>query len=230
MLEIKEITKTYGTGEQATEVLKGINLNVQDGEIVILYGPSGSGKSTLLTIIGGLLTPTSGEIVLDGRSWQSLSDQQMTAMRLSDIGFIFQSSHLLPYLNVKDQLTAVAKENGMSAQAASERAATLLQDFGLTHRATAYPNRLSGGEKQRTAIARAFMNAPKMILADEPTASLDKERALEVVDMLKQRVKSSNTVCIMITHDQRLFSKADRLLMLDDGILVDQTSQIASFN
>ncbi|TDL98729.1 ABC transporter ATP-binding protein [Macrococcus brunensis] len=230
MLEIKEIKKTYGTGEQATEVLKGINLDVQDGEIVILYGPSGSGKSTLLTIIGGLLSPTSGEIVLDGRSWNSLSDQQMTAMRLSDIGFIFQVSHLLPYLNVKDQLTAVATENGMAAKEASERADILLNDFGLKHRSKAYPNRLSGGEKQRTAIARAFMNAPKMILADEPTASLDKERALEVVDMLKQRVKSSNTVCIMITHDQRLFSKADRLFMLDDGKLVDQTSQISTFN
>ncbi|TDM03984.1 ABC transporter ATP-binding protein [Macrococcus carouselicus] len=230
MLEIKDIKKTFGSGEQATEVLKGINLDVNDGEIVMLYGPSGSGKSTLLTIIGGLLTPSSGEIVLDGRSWSDLSDSKMTAMRLSDIGFIFQSAHLLPYLNVKDQLTEVATENGMNKRTASEQADALLADFGLSHRAQAYPNRLSGGERQRTAIARAFMNSPKMILADEPTASLDKARALEVVDMLKKRVKSADTVCIMITHDQRLFPKADRLFMLDDGKLTDQTDQIHSFN
>ncbi|GGA97186.1 ABC transporter ATP-binding protein [Macrococcus hajekii] len=228
MLTINQMTKTYGHGETATPVLKGIDLEVNDGEMVILHGSSGSGKSTLLTIIGGLLTPTTGTIELNGRSWNDLSTKEMTSMRLHDIGFIFQSSHLLPYLNVKDQLISVAEEKGVSLCDAEQRAAALLHDFGLSHRAQSFPNKLSGGEKQRTAIARAFMNNPKIILADEPTASLDKERAFEVVEMLKSRVQSSRTICIMITHDQRLFSIADRLLMLDDGVLIEQTHQIRS--
>ncbi|TDM07107.1 ABC transporter ATP-binding protein [Macrococcus lamae] len=222
MLSIENISKTYGTGEQATTVLKNINLTINSGEIVTLYGPSGSGKSTLLSIIGALLTPSSGDIILGGKSWRTLSDNARTDMRLKEIGFIFQSSHLIPYLTVKDQLTAIGTEAGQSTKEAAVRAEQLLASFGLKHRLSAYPKELSGGEKQRTAIARAFMNEPKLILADEPTASLDKERASEVVDMLRQRVKQTGAACIMITHDQRLFSYTDKLYHLEDGCITEE--------
>ncbi|KAA1042753.1 ABC transporter ATP-binding protein [Macrococcus equipercicus] len=219
MLSIENVSKTYGKGAQATTVLKDINLQLAPGEIVALYGPSGSGKSTLLSIVGALLTPSCGDITLDGRAWRHLTDNERTDMRLKDIGFIFQSSHLLPYLTVKEQLTAVGSEAGQSKKEASARAEQLLTSFGLGHRLSAHPKELSGGEKQRTAIARAFMNKPKLILADEPTASLDKERASEVVDMLRKRVKESGAACIMITHDQRLFSYTDKTYYLEDGYL-----------
>ncbi len=223
MLSIENISKTYGSGEQATHVLKDINLQIEAGEIIALYGPSGSGKSTLLSIIGALLTPTGGDIKLNGRTWRQLSDNERTEMRLKDIGFIFQSSHLIPYLNVTDQLVTVGTEAGQTKKQAALRAEELLTSFGLGHRLNAFPKELSGGEKQRTAIARAFMNDPKLILADEPTASLDKERASEVVEMLKQRVKQSGAACIMITHDQRLFNYTDQTYYLEDGDLITES-------
>lgn len=219
MLKIESVTKTYGSGNSATQVLKNIDLTVKRGEVVILTGPSGSGKSTLLSIIGALLTPTSGSITLDNQDWSVLSEREITDMRLKDIGFIFQASHLIPYLPVKEQLTYVAEAAGQTKISASKRADQLLDDIGLSERKRAYPRELSGGERQRTAIARAFMNQPKLLLADEPTASLDKQRATEVVLMIQARVKESQSACIMITHDQRLFDYADRLFILDDGQL-----------
>ena len=222
-LKVKHLTKSFGKGEAQTQVLKGINFEVQPGEFIILNGASGSGKSTLLSIIGGLLSPSEGQVILNGEDMSQLSSKALTAKRLKNIGFIFQSSHLLPYLKVKDQLILVGKEAGLSKKEAEERAKQLLEDIGLSHRLISYPHMLSGGEKQRVAIMRAWMNEPQLLLADEPTASLDAKRATEVVEMIKNQVKSKGTIGIMVTHDERLFEYADRMLYLDEGNIVSKS-------
>lgn len=218
-LIVKDVSKSFGKGEAKTNVLNHINFNVEPGEFVILNGASGSGKSTLLSIIGGLLTPSEGVIQLGDEDLSGLSTKALTEKRLKDIGFIFQASHLLPYLKVKDQLILVGKEAGMSRKEADQRAVALLNKIGLDHRIDAYPHMLSGGEKQRVAIMRAWMNAPKLLLADEPTASLDVKRAIEVVKMIKQQVVQEQTIGMMVTHDERLFEYADKMIYLDEGQL-----------
>lgn len=222
-LKVKNLMKSFGKGDAQTDVLKGIDFEIQPGEFIILNGVSGSGKSTLLSIIGGLLSPSEGHILLNGEDVSQLSPQKLTSKRLKNIGFIFQSSHLLPYLKVKDQLVLVGKEAGMAKKEAEVRAKQLLEDIGLTHRLLSYPHMLSGGEKQRVAIMRAWMNEPQLLLADEPTASLDAKRATEVVEMIKTQVKTKNTIGIMVTHDERLFEYADRMLYLDDGRIVSKS-------
>lgn len=222
-LKVKHLTKSFGKGEAQTQVLKGIDFEVQPGEFIILNGASGSGKSTLLSIIGGLLSPSEGLVILNGEDMSQLSSKALTAKRLKNIGFIFQSSHLLPYLKVKDQLVLVGKEAGLAKKEAEERAKQLLEDIGLSHRLISYPHMLSGGEKQRVAIMRAWMNEPQLLLADEPTASLDAKRATEVVEMIKNQVKTKGTIGIMVTHDERLFEYADRMLYLDEGNIVSKS-------
>lgn len=222
-LKVKHLTKSFGKGEAQTQVLKGIDFEVQPGEFIILNGASGSGKSTLISIIGGLLSPSEGQVILNGEDMSQLSSKALTAKRLKNIGFIFQSSHLLPYLKVKDQLVLVGKEAGLAKKEAEERAKQLLEDIGLSHRLISYPHMLSGGEKQRVAIMRAWMNEPQLLLADEPTASLDAKRATEVVEMIKNQVKTKGTIGIMVTHDERLFEYADRMLYLDEGNIVSKS-------
>lgn len=215
-LQLKHITKTFGNGAAQTEVIKNINFNVNQGEFIILSGASGSGKSTLLNILGGLLSPTSGDVLYNGEHLLS-NEVDKTSLRLNDIGFIFQSSHLVPYLTVREQLMIVAKEAGIKRKEAKDKAQRLLTEIGLSHRLDVYPHLLSEGEKQRVAIMRAFMNEPKIILADEPTASLDADRATSVVQMIKAHVQTKNMIGIMITHDKRLFEYADRVIEIEDG-------------
>lgn len=219
-LQVKDIKKSFGNGQSETPVLKGINFNVNEGEFVILNGASGSGKTTLLTILGGLLSQSSGDILYNNQPLFT-RDRKASELRLNEIGFIFQSSHLVPYLKVKAQLTTIGKEAGMTMQEANQRAETLLKQIGLNHRLAAFPHMLSGGEKQRVAIVRALMNHPKIILADEPTASLDAERATEVIEMIKNQIKSKKMIGIMITHDKRLFEYADKVIELDDGVITN---------
>ncbi|RIL37289.1 ABC transporter ATP-binding protein [Staphylococcus equorum] len=219
-LQVKDIKKTFGKGTSETPVLKGINFEVNDGEFVILNGASGSGKTTLLTILGGLLSQNSGDILYNGSPLYA-GDKKASELRLNEIGFIFQSSHLVPYLKVKAQLTTIGKEAGMSKNDANQRAEMLLKQIGLEHRLNVFPHMLSGGEKQRVAIMRALMNNPKIILADEPTASLDAERATEVIHMIKNQIQSKKMIGIMITHDKRLFQYADRVIELDNGVIVN---------
>ncbi|CRV27259.1 ABC transporter ATP-binding protein [Staphylococcus saprophyticus] len=219
-LQVKDIKKSFGNGQSETPVLKGINFNVNEGEFVILNGASGSGKTTLLTILSGLLSQSSGDILYNNQPLFT-RDRKASELRLNEIGFIFQSSHLVPYLKVKAQLTTIGKEAGMTMQEANQRAETLLKQIGLNHRLTAFPHMLSGGEKQRVAIVRALMNHPKIILADEPTASLDAERATEVIEMIKNQIKSKKMIGIMITHDKRLFEYADKVIELDDGVITN---------
>ncbi|MCG1262034.1 ABC transporter ATP-binding protein [Staphylococcus epidermidis] len=215
-LVVKDISKTFGEKSSKTEVLKDINFEVKDGEFIILNGASGSGKTTLLTILGGLLSQTSGDVVYEGKSLFERHTNK-AHLRLNDIGFIFQASHLVPYLKVLDQLTLVGKEAGMSSKEAQARAKELLTKIGLEEQLNSYPHMLSGGQQQRVAIMRALMNHPKIVLADEPTASLDASRAQEVVEMIRKQIKDNQMIGIMITHDESLFKYADRIIELYDG-------------
>lgn len=215
-LVVKDISKTFGEKSSKTEVLKDINFEVKDGEFIILNGASGSGKTTLLTILGGLLSQTSGDVVYEGKSLFERHTNK-AHLRLNDIGFIFQASHLVPYLKVLDQLTLIGKEAGMSSKEAQARAKELLKKIGLEEQLNSYPPMLSGGQQQRVAIMRALMNHPKIVLADEPTASLDASRAQEVVEMIRKQIKANQMIGIMITHDESLFKYADRIVQLYDG-------------
>ena len=215
-LVVKDISKTFREKTSKTEVLKDINFEVKDGEFIILNGASGSGKTTLLTILGGLLSQTSGDVVYEGKSLFERHTNK-AHLRLNDIGFIFQASHLVPYLKVLDQLTLIGKETGMSSKEAQARAKELLTKIGLEEQLNSYPHMLSGGQQQRVAIMRALMNHPKIVLADEPTASLDASRAQEVVEMIRKQIKANQMIGIMITHDESLFKYADRIVQLYDG-------------
>ncbi|EAD3257950.1 ABC transporter ATP-binding protein [Listeria monocytogenes] len=218
-LMMKNISKNYQDGEQVIEVLKNVSLEVAQGEFVAIVGPSGAGKSTFLSIAGALLSPTEGEIAIGGTTLNSMSEKALTKVRLDKVGFIFQGANLIPYLNVRDQLLVIAELSGEKGSAAKERADKLLQELGLTARQSNYPESLSGGEKQRVAIARALMNDPDVILADEPTASLDANRGHKVVQMIADEVKRKNKAAIMVTHDERVLDLVDRVIRIEDGYL-----------
>ncbi|ARJ22791.1 hemin ABC transporter ATP-binding protein [Bacillus mycoides] len=220
LLKLDKVSKVYGEGNTEVTALHPMSLDVKAGEFIGIVGPSGSGKSTLLSIAGALLSPSKGDIYIREQNITKLSEKEMTDIRLKKIGFIFQFANLVPYLNVKEQLLYIAKLKKESKQESENRADHLLAAFGLGERKTHYPNQLSGGEKQRVAIARAFMNNPDLILADEPTASLDSKRAREVVEMMKREVKESQKAAIMITHDERMLDVCDRILTLRDGQLI----------
>ncbi|EGC0090101.1 ABC transporter ATP-binding protein [Listeria monocytogenes] len=218
-LIMKNISKNYQDGEQVIEVLKNVSLEVAQGEFVAIVGPSGAGKSTFLSIAGALLSPTEGEIAIGGTTLNNMSEKALTKVRLDKVGFIFQGANLIPYLSVRDQLLVIAELSGEKGSAAKERADKLLQELGLTARQNNYPESLSGGEKQRVAIARALMNDPDIILADEPTASLDANRGHKVVQMIADEVKRKNKAAIMVTHDERVLDLVDRVIRIEDGFL-----------
>lgn len=216
---MKNITKNYQDGEQVIEVLKNVSLEVAQGEFVAIVGPSGAGKSTFLSIAGALLSPTEGEIAIGGKVLNDLTSKDLTKVRLDKVGFIFQGANLIPYLNVRDQLLVIAELSGDKGRVAKEKADELLKELGLTARENNYPESLSGGEKQRVAIARALMNDPDIILADEPTASLDASRGHKVVQMIADEVKRKNKAAIMVTHDERVLDLVDRVIRIEDGYL-----------
>lgn len=220
LLKLEEVSKVYGEGNTEVTALHPISLDVKAGEFIGIVGPSGSGKSTLLSIAGALLSPSKGNIYIREQNITCLSEKEMTDIRLRKIGFIFQFANLVPYLNVKEQLLYIAKLKKEDRKDSEKRVDHLLAAFGLSQRKKHYPNQLSGGEKQRVAIARAFMNNPDLILADEPTASLDSKRGREVVEMMKREVKESQKAAVMITHDERILDVCDRVLTLRDGKLV----------
>lgn len=219
VLSFKQVTKTYTQGEQTVEALKHVDFTINKGDFVAVIGPSGSGKSTFLSIAGALLKPTVGEVIINEKPIHNLNSNQLATIRLDEIGFIFQSSNLLPYLNVEDQLLAVKRMKGKVTNEDVSYAKDILQKLGLGQKLKSFPEQLSGGEKQRTAIARAFMNNPSLILADEPTASLDTTRAYEVVQLIAQEVKSRQKAAIMVTHDERLLPYCNKIYRIDDGVL-----------
>ncbi|MBC1519973.1 ABC transporter ATP-binding protein [Listeria welshimeri] len=220
-LMMKNISKNYQDGEQVIEVLKNVSLEVAQGEFVAIVGPSGAGKSTFLSIAGALLSPTEGEIAISEKTLNNLTSKELTKVRLEKVGFIFQGANLIPYLNVRDQLLVIAELSGEKGKGAKDKADELLKELGLTARQNNYPESLSGGEKQRVAIARALMNNPDIILADEPTASLDANRGHKVVQMIADEVKRKNKAAIMVTHDERVLDLVDRVIRIEDGFLKD---------
>lgn len=219
VLEMKNIYKKYG--EKHTEViaLKELSFAVQPGEFVAVIGPSGSGKSTFLTIAAGLQAPTSGEVIVGGQSLNKLTKKQRLAQRFQKISFILQSSNLVPFLTVEDQFHLIEKVD--KSRKNSELKEQLLETLGLKELRNSYPRDLSGGERQRVAIACALYHEPDVILADEPTASLDTEKAFDVVKLLAKEAKEKDKGIIMVTHDERLLKYCDRVVRIRDGELTE---------
>lgn len=221
-IQLNQVTKQYREGSSALTVLKEVSLTVNAGELVAIIGPSGSGKSTLLSIIGALITATSGEIIVNGKDVSSLNKKQLANFRLNEIGFILQTSNLIPYLSVMDQIVLIKQMTGKLNKEDREFAKSLLKELGLEAELDKMPNELSGGQRQRVAIARAFYNQPSVILADEPTASLDSKRAHEVVKLIADEVKSRNKAGIMVTHDERMLKYCDQVFYMEDGNIKKQ--------
>ncbi|MCT0052023.1 ABC transporter ATP-binding protein [Lactococcus lactis] len=218
-IELKNVKKSFKDGDETIEALKETNFSVDNGEFVAIIGPSGSGKSTLLTIAGGLQSPSSGEIWINGRALNEKKEKARAKVRFEEIGFILQASNLVPFLTVKKQLQLVDKVN----KAKENRAGLdLLKRLGLEKLVDKYPEELSGGERQRVAIVRALYNDPTIILADEPTASLDTEKAYEVVKILAKEAKEKNKATIMVTHDLRLVDYCDKVYLMEDGRLSEK--------
>jgi putative ABC transport system ATP-binding protein len=213
------VSKTYGHGHTAVTALRDACLEVMPGELVAVVGPSGSGKSTLLAIIGGLLTPDAGTVHVGGIDVAALPRGARAAYRAAKIGFVFQSLNLVPFLTARENLLLMASLARIPRQAARQRADSLLAELGLAGREHALPGRLSGGEQQRVAIARALIHQPAVLLADEPTASLDTERGHAVAGLLAAEVRRRQVAGILVTHDPRMAGIADRIVQTCDGML-----------
>ncbi|MBQ0837815.1 ABC transporter ATP-binding protein [Lactiplantibacillus pentosus] len=215
VLALKNINKQFGHGHTAVNALTDANFEVSAGQFVAIIGPSGSGKSTFLTIAAGLQTPTSGQVVLNGQPLTNQTEKQRLAYRFNEIGFILQSSNLIPFLTVREQFKLVDK----MAKRKFNQSGTdeLLAELALTEVRNAYPSDLSGGERQRVAIARALYNDPSVILADEPTASLDTPRSIDAVKRLATEAHQHNKAIVMVTHDQRLIDDCDVVYQIEDG-------------
>ncbi len=220
-LVLENVSKVYGAGENAVTALDSVSLTVVAGEFVAVVGPSGSGKTTLLAIAGALLLPTGGTVALNGQSVVRQSASALARFRLEHIGFVLQSSNLVPYVTARDQLLLVAELAGKRDKAAQQRADRLLDELGLGRQRQHYPKALSGGERQRVAIACALMNDPDVLLADEPTANLDSARGREAVRLLAAQVKHGNKAAIMVTHDERMLDLCDRVVRIADGRISD---------
>ncbi|RDI40945.1 ABC transporter ATP-binding protein [Falsibacillus pallidus] len=223
-IQFKNVSKIYQQGENQVLALNDISLTVDQGEFVAVIGPSGSGKSTFLAIAGALLQASEGEVILKEKNLNDLNPKDLARFRLEEIGFILQTSNLIPYLNVLEQLLVVKRMAGKLLKEDKEYAKELLQSLGLGSKLEKLPEQLSGGERQRTAIARAFINDPSIILADEPTASLDSKKAHEVVQLIAKEAKMRNKAAIMVTHDERMLEYCDKVYRMEDGRLEHDAS------
>ncbi len=221
VIELQQIKKSYADGNQMRDVICDLNLTVEPQEFVAILGPSGSGKSTLLSIAGLLLSSDSGQVIIGGQNLTNLKQSEWTKKRLELLGFIFQDHQLLPYMNIGDQLEVVAKLKGeKDASKRKEEVKGLLAELGIENCYGQYPNQMSGGQKQRAAIARAFIGNPQLILADEPTASLDPERGKEIAQLIQREVKSKHKSAIMVTHDRSVLEYVDTVYEMKKGKLV----------
>ena len=221
VLEFINVTKSYQDGNKEIEALKETNFKIEEGQFIAIIGPSGSGKSTFLTLAGGLQTPSKGQIIINGKDYTNLSEKERSKLRFNDIGFVLQASNLVPFLTAKQQLELVDRINKQKRQKLQDPK-SLFKELGIDHLENKLPKDLSGGERQRLAIARALYNNPAIILADEPTASLDSDRAFEVVDLLSKECKEKNKSIIMVTHDNRMIEKCDHVYRMKDGILTKE--------
>ena len=221
VLEFKNVTKSYQDGNKEIEALKETNFKIEEGQFIAIIGPSVSGKSTFLTLAGGLQTPSKGQIIINGKDYTNLSEKERAKLRFNDIGFVLQASNLVPFLTAKQQLELVDRINKKRKQTLQDQK-SLFKELGIDHLENKLPKDLSGGERQRLAIARALYNNPAIILADEPTASLDSDRAFEVVDLLLKECKEKNKSIIMVTHDNRMIEKCNHVYRMKDGILTKE--------
>ena len=221
VLEFINVTKSYQDGNKEIEALKETNFKIEEGQFIAIIGPSGSGKSTFLTLAGGLQTPSKGQIIINGKDYTNLSEKERSKLRFNDIGFVLQASNLVPFLTAKQQLELVDRINKQKRQTLQDQK-SLFKELGIDHLENKLPKDLSGGERQRLAIARALYNNPAIILADELTASLDSDRAFEVVDLLLKECKEKNKSIIMVTHDNRMIEKCDHVYRMKDGILTKE--------
>jgi putative ABC transport system ATP-binding protein len=219
-LETTEVVKTYESDSGVIHAVDQVSLQVKAGEFVALVGPSGSGKTTMLSILAALLQPTSGKILLDGQDLAVMNDKQRVTMRREKIGFTFQSNNLLPYLSALENVELMLRLNNRLDKTGKLRAQELLARLGLADRMHNLPGQMSGGQQQRVAIARALIHNPSLVLADEPTASLDTERAYQVVETFASLIHEQNRAGIMVTHDLRMCEFVDRVLQMQDGKLV----------
>ena len=226
LLQIRDLTRVFGSGATLVRAVDSVSLDVQEGELVLIMGPSGSGKTTLLTMIGGLLRPTSGSILLDGREIVGLPDRDLTVIRRRLVGFIFQSFNLWESLSVIENVELALNIAGVSGKEAHERARLLLEERGLANRLNFRSRDLSGGEKQRLSIARALANEPRLILGDEPTANLDSRHGRDVMRLLRDTAKTGGRAVVVVSHDQRIREVADRVLWLEDGRIADMSRMI----
>lgn len=223
IVEVRGLTKIYGSAPAQVRALDGVDLDVRRGELLMLAGPSGSGKTTLLSIIGCLLQPTSGSVRILSCEIAGLNERELPRKRLDHIGFVFQAFNLFSTLTAGENVELVLELKGMARRAARRMSMDLLSQVGLSARYDALPSQLSGGEKQRVAIARALAGNPDIILADEPTASLDWKYGLTVVEKLRELAHRQQRAVVMVTHDLRALPKADRVVRMEDGRLVEGT-------
>ncbi len=220
-IEATSVTKTFGSGPLAFQALKGVDFTVRRGEFLILAGPSGSGKTTLLSIFGCVLSATSGEVKLFGETITGRPERELPALRLEKIGFIFQGHNLIASLSSLDNVALPMELRGTSRKTSRERARELLERVGLGSKLASLPSQLSGGQRQRVAIARALAGDPPLILADEPTAALDAQSGMLVTELLRNLCKERGDTVLVVTHDSRIFHLADRILHMEDGLLLE---------
>jgi len=216
-LQAQSVTKQYQVGSNVITAVDEVSLQLQRGEFIALVGPSGSGKTTLLAILAGLLSPTSGSVVINDQELAMMKEVERAEFRRRNIGFTFQTNNLVPYLTVLENVTLMLRLNDQLDTASMKRARELLEMLGLEERLHVLPRQLSGGQQQRVAIARSLINRPTLVLADEPTASLDTERAVQVVETLASLVHEQGNAGVMVTHDLRMVHYADRVVQMVDG-------------
>ena len=217
LLELKDVTRKFSQGSETIKALQKTNFSIEQGEFVAVIGPSGSGKSTFLTIAGGLLSPSTGTVIIDGMDISDLNKKQLSKVRFDHVGFILQASSLVPFLTVAQQLEL--RDHVKRSRPHKEVRDALFTKLGIAKLVNKYPSELSGGERQRAAIAKILYGDPSLILADEPTASLDTTKAFEVVELLARETKQRGKATIMVTHDERLIKYCDRVYEMHDGVL-----------
>lgn len=217
LVQVRNVFKKFHQGEDAIDALKDISLHVGKQELVMIVGPSGCGKTTLLSVIAGTLFFDKGEIDLFGNALHKLTQKEITRFRRQHIGFIFQQYHLIPTLNCLENVTIPLLLNGINSTEAEERAFKMLDQVGLKGREKDNPKKLSGGQQQRVAIARALVHEPKLVICDEPTSSLDADTGMRVMELLKEMTAKEDKCLLLVTHDNRIFKYADRIIKMDDG-------------
>ena len=220
VIEIKNLKKIYNSSEVKVNALNGIDLDITEGEFTAIVGPSGSGKTTFLNMLGGLDSPTEGEISIGGTNIQNLSSSELIDFRLRNIGFVFQAYNLIPVLTALENVEFIMQMQGIQKKEREQRARELLTNVGLSERINSRPGKLSGGQQQRVAVARALASKPKFVLADEPTANLDSKSTENLLDIMEDLNRKENITFIFSTHDQRVVNKAHRVITIEDGKVI----------